>query len=49
MTMEEEGLLGRCWRLPTRAASDADLLKAHSPEHVAQVGHARRRLTAPCM
>lgn len=37
MTLEEEGLLGRCWRVPTCAASDANLLLAHSPEHVAQI------------
>jgi len=37
MTLEEEGLLGRCWRVPSLAASDTDLLRAHSPEHVFQV------------
>lgn len=36
-TLEEEGLLDRCWRLPTVAATDEDLLRAHSAEHLERV------------
>ncbi|GFR45035.1 hypothetical protein Agub_g6402 [Astrephomene gubernaculifera] len=36
-TLEEQQLMGRCWRLVARQATDAELLLAHSEEHIRKV------------
>lgn len=36
-TLEEEGLMARCWRLPAHVATDAELLRAHTEEHMKHV------------
>ncbi|EFJ51178.1 hypothetical protein VOLCADRAFT_120505 [Volvox carteri f. nagariensis] len=36
-TLQEQGLLGRCWRLVPRQATDEELLLGHSEDHIRKV------------
>ena len=45
-TLEQCGLLAQCRRLPSRSATDAELLRVHAAEHVARVGAAAAAVKA---
>ncbi|GLC51841.1 hypothetical protein PLESTB_000554400 [Pleodorina starrii] len=36
-TLQDQGLMGRCWQLVPRLATDEELLLAHSEEHIRKV------------
>ena len=36
-TLDSEGLMGRCFKLPSRPACDEDLLAVHPAEHISKV------------